>query len=145
MPLRPIRLKNLADRESHALKTAIESISHINQNATPHAQSVFELLVKACAGNVRWGGEGGKDIVVFEEIIVAGPGYAVADCKMLNGKGKKGTATNSAAGAAAWGGKAGDGSEETAAAAASNKNWMEEDNLERVKKVVASGATAVNS
>jgi len=51
-------------------------LSHLNPQASPEAQALFDTLVKACHG-VEWNG---MNILVLKEVIVSEP-YRARDCK----------------------------------------------------------------
>lgn len=79
-PLPVVQKKVLEDREKKALQRAEDSFRHINQNATPEGQAIFDRLVKAC-NEVVWEGE---SILVLSQIQVDPP-YKSENCKLLSG------------------------------------------------------------
>ncbi|CAB9515743.1 expressed unknown protein [Seminavis robusta] len=86
-PLPVIERKLLDDREKRAIRLAEESFRHINQNATPQGQAIFDRLLKAC-NEVTWEG---KSILVLGQIQVDPP-YAQENCKVISkGSGAEGS------------------------------------------------------
>jgi len=69
------------ERERRAIKLMEESFSHVNQQASPEGQKIFDKLLKAC-NEVSWRGE---SIIVLGEIRVDPP-YTSNDCVLI-GKG----------------------------------------------------------
>lgn len=72
-------LQSLLDRERRAIKLATESLTHINANATPRAQMIFDLLVKGC-NVVSWGE--GNSIIVLNQVRVDPP-YKPESCTWI--------------------------------------------------------------
>jgi protein LSM12 len=68
-----IQPTQLEERERRAVKLAMESLEQINSHASPHAQLVFDLLVKGC-NKVSWSNSGtGTSIIVLNQIRVDPP------------------------------------------------------------------------
>lgn len=78
LPLPHVTKKAIDEREKRAIRLAEESIKHINQEASPEGQAVFERLLKAC-NEVKWSG---KTIIVLSQIRVDPP-YKGENCKLL--------------------------------------------------------------
>mmetsp|Transcript_11332 Transcript_11332/g.17317 ORF Transcript_11332/g.17317 Transcript_11332/m.17317 type:complete len:208 (+) Transcript_11332:215-838(+) len=68
------------EREKRAIKLMEESFRHVNQQASPEGQKIFDKLLKAC-NEVSWKGE---SIIVLGEIRVDPP-YTSNDCTLLMG------------------------------------------------------------
>lgn len=85
-PLPKLQKKALDEKEKKAIRTAEESLRHINQKATPEGQAIFDRLLKAC-NQVEWKEE---SILVLNQIQVDPP-YGPDDCKIVqrNANGKK--------------------------------------------------------
>jgi len=79
-PLQVVQKKTLEDREKRALARAEESFRHINQNATPEGQTIFDRLLKAC-NEVVWEGES----ILVLQVIRVDPPYGPDNCKIISG------------------------------------------------------------
>jgi hypothetical protein len=78
LPLLSVSKKAIDEREKRAITLAQESFQHINQQASPEGQKVFDRLLKAC-NEVKWKGE---SIIVLNQINVDPP-YKPENCKLL--------------------------------------------------------------
>jgi hypothetical protein len=77
-----INTAQLEERERRAVKLAMESLEQINTHASPHAQLVFDLLVKGC-NRVNWSDEGnGTSIIVLNQIRIDPP-YTPESCTWI--------------------------------------------------------------
>eukprot|EP00804_Cyclotella_cryptica_P015687 CCRYP_018921-RA/>CCRYP_018921-RA protein AED:0.19 eAED:0.19 QI:300/1/1/1/1/1/2/1176/212 len=82
LPLPNVSRKALEERERRAIRLAEESLSHINQKATPAGQKIFDKLLKAC-NEVVWDGE---SILVLNHIRVDPP-YTPEKCNLVDRSG----------------------------------------------------------
>lgn len=82
-PLPSVSRRALEERERRAIRLAEESLSQVNQRASPEAQKIFDKLLKAC-NEVVW--TRGESILVLKEIRVDPP-YAAENCSLINAAG----------------------------------------------------------
>ncbi|EGF84055.1 hypothetical protein BATDEDRAFT_85462 [Batrachochytrium dendrobatidis JAM81] len=85
MPLIPISLEQVQQREEQAVRAAIEQNARIGIDVSTEAQDIFDALSKTLP--VIW-----KDklIVVMDEVTIAPP-YTAVMCRLLPSKGAPGT------------------------------------------------------
>jgi len=84
VPLGIVTKKALEQQERRAVKLAEEALQHINQQASPAGQAVFDRLLKAC-NQVEWMND---SILVLNQIQVDPP-YGVENCRLLSDAGRQ--------------------------------------------------------
>jgi len=89
IPLPNVSRRDVEEREKRAIRLAEESFGHINQEATPEGQAVFDRLLKAC-NEVVWEGD---SILVVNQVRV-NPPYGSDDCTLLLGLAEPGGELN---------------------------------------------------
>mmetsp|Transcript_25860 Transcript_25860/g.56697 ORF Transcript_25860/g.56697 Transcript_25860/m.56697 type:complete len:178 (-) Transcript_25860:170-703(-) len=78
--------KALEEREKRAIRLAQENFKHLNPQAPPKGQVVFDRLLKAC-NEVVWR----EDSIVVLDSIIVDPPYTQDDCKILKASSKQGS------------------------------------------------------